>query len=472
MSQVSLALPPPNKKQRLFFSDRHKVVAFGGARGGGKSWAVRVKALLLCLKNKGIKIMILRRTYPELQENHIKPFLSLLPPGIYSYNDGKKVLRFFNGSEILFKYCAGDKDLPLFQGLECDVLFIDEATQFTEYQFNVVSACVRGVNDFPKRIYLTCNPGGVGHQWVKRIFIDRDFKKDEDGNDYSFIQSLVTDNEALMKSQPDYVRQLDSLPEKIKKAWRFGEWDIFAGQFFEDFVNDPEHYGDRERTHVIAPFQIPDDWPVYRSYDFGYSKPFSVGWWAVDYDGRIYRVLELYGGTTEPNEGVRWSPDKQFEEIRRIEREHPLLKGKDIVGVADPAIWDSSRGESIADMAASKGIVFTPGDNSRIAGWMQMHYRFQFDERGIPMIYIFNTCKAFIRTIPSLIYSETRAEDLDTSLEDHVADETRYFCMSRPISPTVKKSPKQVAEDPLDLWKDGAELPSFVPAPRMTVKYY
>lgn len=455
MAELVINLPEPNDKQKIFLSDLHKIVSFGGARGGGKSFVARYKAILLGLNYSGIKMMILRRTYPELQENHIKPLLNLLPVGSYKYNDGKKELRFPNGSQILFRYCNGDKDLLNFQGLEIDILFIDEATQFTEEQFKVLSACVRGVNNFPKRIYLTCNPGGIGHQWVKRLFIDRNYNSDENPDDYSFIQSLVTDNKALMLSQPDYVKQLEALPAKLKDAWLYGKWDIFSGQFFEEFINNPEHYDDRQWTHVIEPFDIPSHWNVYRSYDFGYAKPFSCGWWAVDEDGRLYRILELYGCTGEPNEGVKWSPDKQFAEIRKIEKEHPLLKGRNINGVADPAIWDSSRGDSINDTAVKYGIVFSKGDNQRVPGWMQMHYRFQFDDNGIPMMYIFKNCKAFIRTVPLLIYSQTHPEDLDTGMEDHVADESRYMCMSRPIKPTVKSEKRKLKDDPLNLAADG-----------------
>ncbi|HKM28320.1 MAG TPA: hypothetical protein VJY37_01410, partial [Anaerovoracaceae bacterium] len=199
----------------------------------------------------------------------------------------------------------------------------------------------------------------------------------------------------------------------------------------------------------------PPEWPIYRSFDFGYSKPFSVGWWAIDHDGRAYRILEMYGCTKEPNEGVKWTPIKIFQETYKIEKEHRWLKGKKIHGVADPSIWDASRGESVYETAAKAGIYFDPGDNKRIPGWMQMHYRFAFDSEGYPMIYTFSTCKGFIRTIPLLMYSDTIPEDLDTDGEDHIADETRYFCMDRPIKAriAVDDQTKVDYEDPLDLFK-------------------
>jgi hypothetical protein len=474
---ADLIIPRPSEKQILFLEARHKYVGYGGARGGGKSWAVRVKAVLLCMKYPGIKVMIVRKTYPELQENHIIPLCEMLDcygekgERIASYNDAKKHIVFPNGSRILFRYCDTEKDTLRFQGTEVDVLFVDEATQQSEEKMDKLKACVRGVNAFPKRIYYTCNPGGEGHGWVKRLFIDRHFKENEKAEEYVFIQSLVTDNEALMEADPDYIKQLEALPPKLREAWLHGNWDIFEGQFFEDFRIDPdmraayEHgcelTADELRSqhrwcHVIEPLDLSHGnmrgWKIYRSYDFGYGKPFSCAWWALDYDGVLYRILELYGCTDTPNEGLRWTPDQQFKEIARIEREHPWLQGKKIDGIADPSIWDNSRGESIAETAMRYGIYFTPGDNKRIPGWMQMHYRLQFDENGYSRMYIFDNCKAFIRTIPLMLYHKTKPEDLDTELEDHVADESRYMCMSRPIKPIMAVETKHsFFVDPLNM---------------------
>lgn len=447
---IKLDLGTPNKKQNLALRDTHRHVGYGGARGGGKSWLVQRKAVILCGSYPGIRVLIVRQTYPELKENHMVPLQALLPREVAKFNKSDKVFTFVNGSTINFQYCRTDSDLTNFQGVQYDVIFIDEATNFSEFQLKAIIACCRGVNAFPKRIYYTCNPGGQGHGYIKRIFIDRKYETGENPSDYSFIQALVQDNVALMEADPNYISFLEQLPPKLKKAWLEGAWDIFEGQFFEDFVDDPEHYEDRRWTHVIEPFDIPVGWKIYRSYDFGYSKPFSCAWWAVDYEGVIYRILELYGCTGMPNEGVKWSPDKQFEEIRKVEQQHPWLKGKQIRGVADPAIWQADMGESVADVAAKHHIYFDKGDHQRIAGWMQMHYRFQFDDNGYPMMYVFNNCKAFIRTIPLMMYSETKVEDLNTDLEDHVADEARYFCMSRPITPRKANMTIEQGADPLN----------------------
>lgn len=448
---ITLKIDRPSEKQDLFLRGKCKNIGYGGARGGGKSWAIRTKCKLLGLYYPGIRLMIMRRTYPELLQNHIRQLKrELVDTGVCTYNKSEKQMTFQNGSTIDFKYAQREDDLGSLQGSEWDCIFIDEATQFAEEELKMITACCRGVNNFPKHVYYTCNPGGIGHGYIKRIFIDRRFEENENPDDYSFIQALVTDNYALMEMDPDYIKMLDALPPKIREAWRFGSWDIFEGQFFEDFVDDPKHYEDRQWTHVIEPFDIPSSWTIYRSYDFGYAKPFSVGWWAISPDGVLYRILEWYGCTKIPNEGIKWTPDQQFKHIAEIEKQHPYLKGKRIHGVADPAIWNKESGESVADVAAKYRVYFDKGDNERIAGWMQVHYRFQFDENGCPMMQIFNNCKAFIRTIPLMMYDDHKPEDLDTDLEDHCADEVRYMCMTHPIKPQTPHRQEELTDDPLD----------------------
>ena len=422
--------------------------------------------------------MIIRKTYPELQENHIIPLCELLKcyapnksDRIASYNDSKKNINFPNGSRILFRYCDNEKDAERFQGTEVDILFIDEATHQSEEKMKKLTACVRGVNDFPKRVYMTCNPGNEGHGWVKRLFIDKAYKDGENPNDYMFIQSLVTDNKALMETNPDYIKQLEALPPKLRKAWLEGDWDVYEGQFFEDFRDDPDNYDSRQWTHVINPFEIPEGWKIYRAFDWGYNKPFACGWYAVDYEGIIYHILELYGCNGTPNEGVKWTPPQVFAEIHRVETEHPWLKGRKIQGIADPSIWDAETGESIADTAMKHQVFFIPGDNKRIAGWMQCHYRLAFDENGFPMFYVFKNCKNFIRTIPLLQYDEHKPEDLDTDGEDHIADSWRYMLMSRPIKPRVAVKPDDYYKNPMNVYLDisKGDLTTRTARPRMEI---
>lgn len=471
---IVVYFPEPSERQKEFYLDRHKHIAYGGARGGGKSHAVRQKAVGMGFRYLGIRIGIVRRTYPELLRNHIEPLKEILHAGnpdkkkrAATYNQTDKIMRLKGGSTITFLYCDNERQLGRFQGLEFDVLFIEEATQFPEEWLKKMVACVRGVNEFPKRIYYTCNPGGQGHGYIKRLFIDKRYERGENPEEYSFIKALVTDNKALMEKDPHYIQQLEALPKKLREAWLNGSWDIFEGQFFEEFIAQvPEETAKemgltpdelkkrRQWTHVIEEFKVPKSWPVVRSFDWGYSKPFSCGWWAVDFDGCIYRIAELYGCTGEPNEGVKWEPNRVFEKIKEMENSHPNLVGRKITGVADPAIWDAETGQSIEEVAASHGIYFSKGDNKRIPGWMQMHYRLAFDENGYPMMYVFENCKAFIRTIPLLTYDQTHVEDIDTSLEDHVADESRYFCMSRPIQPREKAVNLPIEDDPLNMIAD------------------
>lgn len=468
---MKVKIDAPSVKQQQFLMANTKHIGFGGARGGGKSWSVRTKGKLLAFQYAGIKILIVRRTYPELINNHIKVLRPELL-GVATYNDKDKVLKFVNGSTINFMYCDNDKDLDRLQGQEYDVIFLDEATQLSEYQMKTIAVCCRGVNDFPKRIYYTCNPGGQGHSYIKRIFIDKKYEAGEDPNDYTFIQSLVTDNKVLVESQPDYIKQLEALPPKLRKAWLEGDWNIFEGMFFEEFRDTPDlelcykagitpedAVKQRRFTHVIEPFDIPRGWNIMRSYDFGYNKPWSLGYWAIDYDGVLYRIMDVYGWNGTPDEGNKWTPDEQFKYIAELEQTHPMLKDRKIVdSVADPAIWDSSRGESIADTATRYGIHFTPGDHKRIAGWMQFHYRLQFDENGYPRMYFFNTCETCRRVIPLMMYSETNAEDINTKLEDHCPDEIRYMCMSRPIKPIIPEEKRVIYSDPLDQFKNNKNV--------------
>lgn len=447
----------PSEKQKQFLLAQRKNIAFGGARGGGKSWAVRTKAKLLALEYPGIRILIVRRTYPELINNHIRILRAELL-GIAKYNSTEKTLYFRNGSIINFMYCQKDSDLDRLQGTEYDAIFIDEATQLTESQIKTIKACCRGVNGFPKRVYLTCNPGGPGHAYFKRVFIDRKFKNDERADDYEFIQSLVTDNKVLMESQPDYIEQLEELPEKVKQGWLYGRWDIFEGQVFEEFTDDPKHYMDRVWTHVVEPFDIPEWWPIYRGFDWGYAKPFSVGWYAFDQEGVAYRIKEFYGCGKEENTGVKWDIATVARKIHEIETNDRILKGRSIIGIADPAIFAVNGGAAISDTMAEHQVYFNKADNERLAGKMQCHYRLAFDENGHSMFYVFNTCKEFIRTIPALIYSETKVEDVNTDMEDHIYDEWRYVMMQQKIQgrePVVKNIPDLgTVEDPLDMIRD------------------
>lgn len=439
----------PTQKQTQFLQMHARHCGYGGARGGGKSWVVRIKAFLLANRygrrnewEEGIKICIVRRTLVDVRNNHIVP-LKILLHGLATYNQTERTFHFPNGSTIHFEYYDNEGHQDHFQGVEFDTVFIEEATQLPEEWIKNIAASCRGANDYPHRIYYTCNPGGPGHEYIKRIFIDRVYKEDENPDDYEFVQAKVTDNRVLMEKDPDYIKFLKNLPPKKRAAWLDGSWDIYSGQFFSDFVNDPDHYEDRVWTHVINPFTPRPGWTYLRSFDWGSYRPFSCGWWAIDYDGVMYRIAEFYGvqhsgADVIANEGLKWPADKVFREIARIEREHPYLRGKEITGVADPAIFIDNGGFKIVDNAYAYGITFEEGDNRRIPGWDQVHNRLQFNEQGVPRMYIFNTCKDTTRTIPLLLHDKHNVEDLDSSMEDHIADEIRYAANKFQILPLME----------------------------------
>jgi hypothetical protein len=264
-----------------------------------------------------------------------------------------------------------------------------------------------------------------------------------------YIPALATENPYITD---DYVFELEQKPEALRNALLKGDWDSFEGQVFTEFRNDPSHYSDGMWTHVIEPFPIPVDWPRYMSFDHGFSKPFSVGWWAVDPAGRVYRYKEWYGGKPrQANVGLEYTPAMIAEGI--IEREKDEIENNlPVDRIADPAIFDKSRGDSVADQmrpnGVNKGVFFRKGDNTRLAGKMQVHERLRFGPDGKPMMYIFKTCEDWIRTVPNLPYSLKKPEDVDSDAEDHAYDETRYFLMSRPLAPTKKKPVERKTYDP------------------------
>ena len=461
----------PQPRQEIFMSRSEYEAMYGGAAGGGKSDALVMEGTRQ-IEIPHYKGLLVRKTYPQLSEL-IEKSLKYYPkafPGA-KFNESKHTWRFPSGAKIVFGSMQHSKDKLNYQGKAYDFIGFDEMTQFTFDEYIYLMSRNRP-NGPGTRCYMrgSANPGGIGHGWVKNRFVTaakplttiwekRKIRK-PDGTVYSkwisrvFVPSSVFDNKKLLENDPDYLIRLASLPDAEKRALLYGDWDSFSGQYFSEWRDNPDHYVDRRNTHVIDPFEIPPSWKIYRSFDWGYNKPFSCGWWAVDYDGVAYRILEYYGCTSTPNQGVRLTAQQVFQKIHEIECEHRWLKGKKIYGVADPAIFASNGGESINDVAAQRGVYFSPGDNQRIPGWMQMHYRLAMDENGYPMMYIFSNCKACIRTVPTLVFDENNVEDLNTDGEDHVADEMRYFCMSRPIKPRAPKEADPFDSNPMKLFLD------------------
>ena len=459
----------PNKKQWQFLNSTTRHTAYGGARGGGKSWVIRVKAVMDASQygapdkfSEGIKIWIIRRTHKDLITNHLQP-LKMMTQGMATYNQNEKKFTFRNGATIQLMYCDNDNDIDHLQGNEADEIFIEEATQLKPDWLQKIGASCRGVNNFPHRVFYTCNPGGPGHEYIKRLFVERIFKDDEKPEDYSFVQAMVTDNEILMDRSPEYVTFLRNLPPKLRDSWLYGSWDIWSGQYFSEFSNMPDHYEDRRWSHVVDPFPIPKHWTIYRGLDWGSYRPFSVGWFAIDEDGVMWHFKELYGvqksgAESLANQGVEWPSEKLFRKIFEIENTDPNLKGREIIGIADKAIFQKeSTGISIADVAMQCGVYFQPSDSSRLAGWEQCRIRLQFNDKGLPRFYVFNTCKEFIRTIPLLQHDKHDGEDVDTEGEDHAADMWRYVCMQNVIKAFMETPQYEPAygADPLNMFGGG-----------------
>lgn len=444
------AIWTPQKKQLGFLSRPEYECLYGGAAGGGKSDALLVEALRQ-VNIPHYTALIMRKTLPQLSEL-IDRSRQIYPTAFKGaqYNSSEHCWRFPSGAKIFFGSMQYTKDRLNYQGKQYDFIAFDELTHFSWEEYSYMFSRNRP-SGYGTRVYIraTTNPGGVGHGWVKDRFITPAPPMTPIKEEYNiispegelitlsreriFVPSTVFDNKILLKNHPEYLAALAMLPEAEKNALLYGSWDSFDGQVFSEWRNDPSHYKDMRFTHVVEPFKVPSNWQIYRGFDFGYTRPFSVGWYAADSDGRLFRIREYYGCTGRPNQGVCFEPTRIAEEIKRIEADDPNLKGKNIIGIADPSIFDGSRGRSVAETMEKYGIYWRPGENARVAGKMQYHYRFAFDAEGIPMFYIFNTNKNFIRTVPSLCYDSSNVEDIDTSAEDHIYDECRYVLMHIPI---------------------------------------
>lgn len=463
----------PQPKQRQFMARPEWEALYGGAAGGGKSEALVMEALRQ-VRIPHYKALILRKTYPQLAEL-IDKTLSYYPRAFPKarYNGSSHTWTFPSGAKIIFGSMQYAKDRVKYQGQAYDFIAFDELTHFSYDEYSYLFSRCRP-NGPGTRCYIrsTANPGGVGHGWVKERFItaappmtpiwsELSWRDDKGGlvtvrRSRIFIPAKVWDNPALLQNGPEYVANLASMPAAERAAYLEGSWDSFSGQVFSEWRNDPAHYTDRKGTHVINPFPIPADWAVWCGLDWGYAKPFSVGWFAVDHERRLYHIREYYGcardegGQAIPNTGAKMEPAAVARRIKEIEGGDPNLRGRRILRVGDPAIWGSDGTESIGALMERERVCFIKGDNARVDGKMQLHHRLAFDYEGTPMLYVFSTCKHFIRTVPNLVYDERDVEDVDTDGEDHAYDMCRYVCMENPIAPPVRAEEKPKPWSPLD----------------------
>lgn len=405
---------PNSEPQWKFFTSTVKYTCYGGARGGGKSWAVQRKAALGAYNYPGIRILILRREYGDMENSIIAPMLKCLAPGTYQYNKSEHMLTFSNGSTIKFGNMPGYGAAVQgkYQGQEYDWLFIDEATQFLETEFRGLAAIVRGANKIPKRIYLTCNPGGPGHFWVKRLFIDRDFRKGEDPKDYLFIPATVDDNKDLMEADPDYVKALDMMPEDVRAAHRHGDWNALGGVYFGEFI---------EGIHTCKPFPIPGHWPRYRAMDYGLDMFFCI-WVAVDEKGRCY-VYRQYEQS-----------DMVVSDAARVQLEKTLPHENIYFTIAPPDMWSRNRdtGKTQAALFAENGVGLVKADNNRKQGWMALKELLKIQEDGKPNMIIFDICGSLIDCLKCLQHDKTDPNDVSKTPHEitHGPDALRYFAQT------------------------------------------
>ncbi len=414
----------PNEKQMQFFLSKAKYTAYGGARGGGKSWAMRIKLILLAINYEGIQILLLRRTLCELRENHLLPLLSLLK-GVAVYHSTEKEFRFPNGSRIKLGYCDNESDVLQFQGQAYEVIGLEEATHFTEFQFlaltesNRASGCMK--EKFSPRMYFTCNPGGVGHAWVKRLFVDRDFRSTENPMDYLFIKSLVFDNKFLMENNPEYVDALQNLPEVRRRAMLFGDWDSFEGAFFPEF--------DREKH--VATGEIPKNAILFRALDYGLDMTCCL--WCAALGNKVVVYRELYQSNLLLSEAAKQIVDmtEKNEKIRYTVCSPDLFSRRQESGKS---------GFEIMSAAGLTGMI--KADNRRIDGWRVVREYLKGGSAfgGEPNLEIRPCCINLIRCLPLLIFDPRVREDCSGTPHEitHAPEALRYALMSRQPKPATR----------------------------------
>lgn len=431
---LDISLQP---KQKMFRKkiEEYPIVLYGGAKGGGKSKGLRLIMLLRRFEYPGSHGVIFRRTYPELEGNHIRPLFEEYPELKEYWNDKHKLLSLPNGSTLQFCHCNNETDVELYQGREFHDLAIDEAGQWTESMFRTVQGSNRSSKEGIKaRTILTGNPGGLGHTWLKRLFIERRYNERERPEDYTFIQALVDDNPALIKNDPDYVHRLNSEPnEALRKAYRYGNWDIFAGQFFSEI---------RREIHFIKPFDIPSHWNRFGSYDYGYNHPAAFGWFAVDEDGDVYLYRELI------------KPQLRVDQFAAILTQYPEMKDMNPV-VAGHDCWSkksmikSGTPPTIAEEFVNHGIYLKRASIDRMQGASQLRnylaWQNQPNGRNRPRFFIFETCPVSFDCLTRMQHDPDKPEDVlkqdandgDPMSGDDAYDMIRYALMSRPIITTA-----------------------------------
>lgn len=414
----------PQAVQKRFHQSPARYRFYGGAAGGGKTEALFQEAIaqILEAESKGHMLngVIFRRSFPELERTHIRKFMEQIPSELGVYNGSRHVAEFRGGSRLEFGYCKDEGDISNYLSAEYDFIMIDELTQFTEYMWKMLMTRLRtskrGV--FPNFCGAS-NPGGVGHAWVKRLFIDKRFLTGEGfrPDEFEFIPASVYDNKFLCNVDPEYVRRLEALPEKQRAMYLDGNWGVFEGQFFTEW--DPS-------KHTIDDFEIPKTWKRWIAGDYGYRAPSAVYWLAESPEGNIFVYRELYqAGLTASDLALK------------VLEMTPENEGISLV-LFDPACWNRTYDKSIADVFMENGLFAVKANNNRIAGANLFRERLKVKKDGLgehPTLQILKSCEHAIRTIPVLIHSKNQPEDVDSDGEDHAYDAIRYGIMGTTLKP-------------------------------------
>ena len=435
IKEQDVIFKPNTGPQTQFLAASEREVFYGGARGGGKSYAMLVDPLRYCHRATH-RALLIRRTMPELRDliNHSQRLYSRAFPGA-KWREQEKEWRFPSGAKIEFGYAENMTDVLRYQGQSYTWIGIDELPQYpTPDIYNFLRSSLRSVDPkIPVFMRATGNPGNVGSQWVREMFVNPSTPNKKFDVKIStpvgvrkisrrFIPAKLQDNPYLMQTD-DYYIMLASLPETQKRQFLDGDWDAFDDSAFPEF---------KKQTHVVESFEIPKGWYRFRAADWGYSSPACCLWFAIDYDNNIWIYRELYVTKNTADQFAR----------KVLELEH----GEYInYGVLDSSTW-AKRGDvgpSIAETMIQNGCRWRPSDRSpksRINGKLEVHKRFTLNpDTKEPGLMILSNCRNLIRTLSTLPVDSNNPEDVDTKAEDHAYDALRYGCMSRPLHPAYAK---------------------------------
>jgi len=419
LKDAKVLFHPNEGPQTDFLAASEKDVLYGGAAGGGKSFAMLVDPLRYCHR-KAHRALILRRSMPELREL-IDKSRELYPQAFQGskFREVEKVWNFPSGAKIEFGFLERDADVYRYQGQSYSWIGFDEITHLpTEFSWNYLASRLR-TTDSEIKTYLRCtaNPGGVGAHWVKKRYIDpieiNTSFLGKDGLTRKFIPAKLADNPYLAKDGA-YEVMLKSLPPTQRRQLLEGNWDVAEGAAFTEFDYD---------VHVITPFEIPIGWERVKGVDYGYASESCCLWGTLDVnDGTLIIYRELY------QKGLTGEELARIISIREVE--DPFS----VSGVLDTSAWakTGTTGPTVGESLLKAGHKLRRADRNRIQGKIQVHQCLKIRDSGRPNLQIFNTCPNLIRELQSIPLSKTNPEDVDTHASDHAYDALRYLIMSRP----------------------------------------